>query len=57
MLESLTHTHTKKKHPKNAQSVKLEAIEKLLLSKSNSHIKGRQHIAYMKMIENLWTAL
>ena len=50
------HTCTKKNTRKQTVS-ELEAIEKFLSSKSNSYIKGRQHIAYMKMIENLWTAL
>ena len=53
MLESLTHMHKKKTRKQTVSE--LEAIETFLLS--NSYIKGRQHIAYMKMIENLWTAL
>ena len=55
MLESLTHMQTKTNPRK--QTSELEAIEKFPLSKSNPYIKGRQHIAYLKMIENLWTAL
>jgi hypothetical protein len=51
MLESLTHMHKKK--PEKQTVSELEAIEKFPLSKSNPYIKGRQHIAYMKMIENL----